>query len=202
MANKGRYSQAHVVPLNGVVLSFPQLDKPAAPKSHPDATPKYNASFILDPKQHAAEIKACEAAVEASLKELFPNVKGNRPPKMKPVICFGEASIDTGIGCDKQGELYAGYEGGKFVVNAKNKKRPTLAHRDKTIMTPEEAAEKLYGGCIVNASVEFYAADDVNGQGVYCVLRGVRFLRDGEAFGGGRTAALDELGGDDEEDFG
>lgn len=201
---KGRYSQSHIVKLKGVVLSFPQLDKPGVPKGHPDATPKYNASFILDPKQHKAEIAECEAAIAAALKELFPKHTNNRPPKLKPIICAGYASVDTGIGCDKAGDLYAGYEDGKYAVNGKNKKRPTLADRDGTILTPAEVAEKMYGGCIVNASVELYAADDNNGQGVYCVLRGVRFLRDGESFGANNAASLDELGGDDDDepDFG
>ena len=57
---------------------------------------------------------------------------------VKPTICFGEAGVDTGIGCNKDGELYGGYEDGKWSVSGKNAKRPTLAHRDGTIMTPDE----------------------------------------------------------------
>ena len=116
---------------------------------------------------------------------------------MKQIICFGRAGADTGLMVNKDGEVYAGYEDGKWVVAGKNAKRPTIADRDGSILSPDEVSEKFYGGAVVNASVEFMAADDQNGQGVYCVLRGVRFLRDGESFGANNAASLDELGGDD-----
>lgn len=208
---KGRYANGVPLTVRGVVLSFPTLKKAEAPRSHPDAQPKFSATGILDPQQHKPEIKAIQAEIQrlcaelwpkAPLVGMWPGVKVNKPPKMKPIICFGEASEETGLGCNKQGELHAGYEEGKWLIAGKNAKRPTLAARDGTILTPDEVEEVLYGGAIVNASFEFMAADDKNGQGVYCTIRGARFVRDGERFGANNTASLDELGGDDEEDFG
>lgn len=200
MANtKGRYANSKPVMLNGVTLSFPQLEKAVSPPSHPEAKPKYSANFILDPSQHKPEIEACKAAINGVIAELWPKGK---PPKLKAIICFGRAGGDTGLMVDRSGEVYAGYEDGKWFVAAKNGKRPTIADRDKTVLSPDQVAEKFYGGCVVNASVEFMAADDQNGQGVYCVLRGVRFLRDGESFGANNAASLDELGDDENGDDG
>lgn len=195
MATKGRYANSKPVTLRGVRLSFANLEKPTSPPSHPDAKPKYNANFIMDPVQHKPDIQACKDAINGVIAELWP--KG-RPPKLKAIICFGKAGAETGLMVNKDNDPYDGYEDGKWFVAGKNAKRPTLAAKDGTILTPDQVDELLYSGCYVNASVEFMAADDANGQGVYCVLRGVRFVRDGEGFGANNAASLDELGGDDE----
>jgi hypothetical protein len=52
---------------------------------------------------------------------------------------------------------------------------------------------KPYAGCYVNASVEVWVQDNQWGKRVNCTLRGVQFLRDGDAFGGGAPASADEF---------
>ena len=54
----------------------------------------------------------------------------------------------------------------------------------------------VYSGCYVNASIDIYAFDNV-GKGNSAGLRGVQFLRKGDAFGGGAAAdesEFDEIG--------
>lgn len=211
MATKGRYANGNPITVRGVVMSFPTLKKAEAPKNHPDSKPKFSGTGLMDPVQHKAEIKAIKTEIQRLCAELWPKAPQvemwpgfmvHKPPKMKQIICFGEASEGTGLGCSSKGEIYSGYEG-KWFIAGKNAKRPTLAGKDGTILTPDEAEEILYPGSIVNASFEFTAADDQHGQGVYCLIRGVRFVRDGERFGANNAASLDELGGDDDEpDFG
>ena len=202
---KGKYETSAPVTLRGVTLSFAKLaraEKPKGRENDPTAKAKRSANFILDPQQHAAEIKACKEAINDALKRAFPAAPNNRPPKMKPIICFGKAGADTGLMCYTAGEVYDGYDGKWFVAGkSKNDKQSsiTLADRSGNILSPDEIEEVLYSGAVVNASVEFTAAEDANGQYVYCVIRGVRFVRDGERFGGGGGASLDELGGIDEE---
>jgi hypothetical protein len=134
---------------------------------------------------------------------MWPAAPNNRPPKMKPIICFGKAGADTGLMCNTNGEVYEGYEGKWFVAGKSKNERIssiTLSDKNRNILTdPDEIDEILYSGAKVNASVEFTAAEDANGQYVYCVIRGIRFIADGERFGGGAGASLDELGDDEVE---
>ena len=55
------------------------------------------------------------------------------------------------------------------------------------------ASGKPYAGCYVNASVEVWVQDNQWGKRVNCTLRGVQFVRDGDAFGGGAPASADEF---------
>ena len=59
----------------------------------------------------------------------------------------------------------------------------------------------LYG--YVNGSIELWCQDNAYGKRINATLRGVQFLKDGEAFAGGGSASADEfddLGVDDEEE--
>lgn len=201
MATKGKYFDSEPIALKRVRLSFPILGKPEKPKDHPEAKAKFAANFILDPALHKTTIELCKSEIARIMKQAWPNFAGHKPPKMKPIICFGRAGLDTGLMVSREGTLYNGYEDGKWFVSGKNEKRPTLLAADgKTPLTPDEVESVLYGGCYVNASVQFTAADDQNGQGVYCVVRGVRFVADGESFGGSRAASADELADDGDGD--
>jgi len=48
----------------------------------------------------------------------------------------------------------------------------------------------IYGGCYVNAILDFYAQSGEN-PGMRCSLVGVQFLRDGPAFSGSSVSAGD-----------
>lgn len=93
---------------------------------------------------------------------------------------------------------YAGYEGMKF-FKASNTARPTVIDRDRSPLTKEDG--KPYSGCYVNLSADFY----VNSKdGISCSLKGVQFVKDGDAFTGGGVASpndFDDLGVDDAHEF-
>lgn len=101
----------------------------------------------------------------------------------------------------KSGDVYEGYEG-NFYVTAKNKARPLLIDRDKSPLT--EADGKPYSGCYANVTIDVYAMTDPKKKGVHASIKGVQFVKDGDAFGGGGGTAkpddFDDLGVEEEEE--
>ena len=164
--------------LHNVRLSFPKLFEPEAFK--PGDTPMYSAALLI-PKGSDLHAKV-EAAAVAALNAKFPG-KGAAIRKQ----------IDSNVNkcCIQDGEntSYDGYQG-HICVRAKSKTRPTAVDTDRAPLTERDG--KLYAGCYVNASIEFFGYDNT-GKGLSATLRGVQFVRDGEAFGGGRPADADEF---------
>ena len=81
----------------------------------------------------------------------------------------------------------------------KTKGRPKIVDRRGNALTEEDG--KPYSGCYVNAIVDIWAQKGET-PGVRCELMGMQFVKDGEAFGGGKNLgddAFDDLG-DDEND--
>jgi len=190
MANKVM-PQGKKIQMKGVRLSFPTLAKASAPKGYENTEPSFSASFLLDPKdeQNRATIKECQAEIKRLITEAW----GTQPAKMKPIECFGKGEIFTSKTTKKP---YNGYEG-MWCVAAKNKRRPLCLSKTKEILTPEEIEKILYAGCYVTAIVSFWVQDNQYGEAIRCSLEGVKFLRDGEAFGAG-GASVDDF--DDDED--
>lgn len=84
---------------------------------------------------------------------------------------------------------YDGFPGNLF-ISARSQARPTIKDRDgKTPLTAQDG--KPYAGCFVNAILEFWAQDNKFGKRINAQVRGVQFLRDGDAFSAA-TAASDE----------
>lgn len=174
--------------LKNVRLSFPGLFEATAFK--PGDEPKFKATFLI-PKGDA-QIAIIETAIKQVLTEkcgkkadsTLNNIRGN-PNK----FCFQDGELKE----------YDGYEG-MTALTAKSGARPLVIDRDKT---PLSAADgKPYAGCYVNATLELFAYDS-SGVGVSCSLKGVQFVRDGDAFGGGAPASpddFDDLGVDEDEE--
>lgn len=97
---------------------------------------------------------------------------------------------------------YEGFEGNLFVA-ANSKVRPSVWDQQRNELT--QADGKPYSGCYVNASLEIWCQDNKDyGKRINAQLRGIQFLRDGDAFaGGGQPADADEfeeIGVDGEEE--
>ena len=165
--------------LNNVRLSFPDLFE-AKLQSENATTPKYAGTFLipqgseLEKKIEAEILRVADLKWPGKGAQVIKQIAGNN---MR--FCFRP-----------EGEKdYNGYEGNRF-FKATNTQRPTIIDRDKTPLT--QADGKPYSGCYVNASVDFYAYDN-NGKGIACSLKGVQFLKDGDAFAGGGVASPDEF---------
>lgn len=206
MASNKIKVQGEKIMLKNVRLSFAQVHKADVPKGYEDSDPKFSANALMDPKDEGnkALIKKCNAEINRLIKEQW----GTKPPKMKPIECFGKGEMFTSKATKEPYEGYAGM----YVVAANNKKRPLCLDKDKTPLTPDEVEQKLYSGCYVDMSIHFWIQDNQFGEAIRCELRGVRFRADGEEFGAG-AASVDEfddldddegavdMGGDDLDDL-
>lgn len=105
---------------------------------------------------------------------------------------------------EERDEPVEGFEKGIY-INSGSHKRPRIQtsigenqiERGLTVDGDEVEGQEVYSGCYANVSLEFYWYKDYK---VYmCNLLGIRFRKDGEAFGGaGETATDDDLGDDDD----
>lgn len=167
------------ISLKDVRLAFPALFE--AKTVNGEGAPAFSAAFILTPDHPS--IKELQAAIEkvgeAKWGAKWPAVKKGMEAQDKTALHNGDSKAD-----------YEGYEG-NFFVSARNKTRPVVIDRDKTPLV--EADGKPYAGCYVNASIELWAQDNNYGKRINASLRGVQFLKDGEAFAGGGVASDDEF---------
>lgn len=182
-----------VIKLKNVRLSFPVLDVPKAPKGVAGAKESYGATFLMDPKDPGN--KDLIKQIDAEIKRLEKEAWGGKHPKQKLTECFGKGDTRT----NDDGVIYNGYEG-MYFVSAKNDNRPLALIGKRELNDPKVIAQQFYGGCYVNANINFWVQDNEFGKAIRCGLRGVQFLKDGEAFGGGRATA-DEFDDVEEPDF-
>ena len=169
--------------LRNVRLSFPNLFEPSIVGDDPKAKPRYSAMLILPPEHpQLAEIKT---KMQAVAKEKW-NAKA--------------AEIYKGLDkSDKlalhDGDTKAQYDGvgGNFFISAaaQESARPTVVDGNKSPLTAKDG--RPYAGCYINASIDLWAQDNGFGKRVNAQLRGVQFLRDGDAFAAGRPADSEEF---------
>lgn len=167
--------------LSGVRLAFANLFKPTSVESGGELS--YSCSLLLPPDHK--QVKEINAAIEAVGVEKWgakwPTVKKEIMAKDRGPLHDGETKAS-----------YAGFEGMLFIsARTKVSARPTVIDRDKTPLTEEDG--RVYSGCYVNASIELWAQDNSFGKRINAQIRGVQFVRDGDAFGGGSPASSDEF---------
>ncbi|QHI17213.1 DUF2815 family protein [Acinetobacter haemolyticus] len=166
--------------VNNVRLAFPNLFVATTVQGQGEAA--FSASFIL--ASDHPQLDEIRAAMEKTGQDKW----GAKWPQVKKTL----ESKDMFALHD--GDTKAEYEGyaGNLYISSRNKTRPTVLDRDgKTPLV--QADGKPYAGCYVNAAIEFWAQDNNYGKRINASLRGVQFLKDGEAFAGGGVASEDEF---------
>lgn len=174
-----------VVRLNNVRLSFPHLDSPQVNVGD-DGKKKssYGAVFLMEPDHPA--VKEVSKGIKEAAKRKWPTKHSELVPSLK----------ESHKLCLKPGSLkaidYPEFKGMAF-VSANNGKRPKVFNKAAEVIAAGEA-QFPYAGCYVNATIGVWAQDHKKyGKRINASLRGIQFLRDGEAFGGGSVAADDEF---------
>lgn len=150
-----------------------------------EGKPRYSASFLLDDKhpQYAA-IKAKMAAVAKD------KWKDKAEAQYKALEKADKLALHDG---DLKPQ-YDGYPGNWHIsAAAQEGNPPTVVNQDKTTFKPNSGNKKIYSGCYVNASVEFWAQDNNYGKRINCTLRGVQFFKDGDSFSAASAASSDEF---------
>lgn len=148
-----------------------------------ESDPKYNCTFLLPPDH--PQVKDIKAKMIAVAKERWKD-------KAEGVYKSLQATDKLALHDGDNKPAYEGFPGNLFISASRPQNtRPTTLRADGTPCTLTDGV--IYGGCYVNASVEFWAQDNKFGKRVNAELRGVQFLRDGDSFGGGSVAGQDEF---------
>ena len=166
------------IKIPAVRLSFPSLFNMASFGG--ESTGKFEATFILDKKEHAKQIEEIEAAISKMQKELKVKLPSDK-------LCLKDGD-----------EMERPEYQGKMTIKASTKKRPMVINRDKTPITEDDNV--VYAGCYVNAIITLWAQNNSYGKRVNAQLDGVQFVRDGEPFGDGGISADQFDGFDDGDD--
>lgn len=184
------------VKLNNVRCAFLAVFTPKESKNDDGKViHKFGGQLIIDPTKHGAEIKALNEVMVAVANEKW-GAKGAAilaELKKKNRVCYY-----TDPYTDDTGNIREGFED-MHRVSASSSRRPIVVDRDRSVLT--QADGKPYSGCYINASIDVWAMDNTKGKRVCAEIKGVQFVRDGDAFGGGAPATpeeFDELGVDQE----
>jgi hypothetical protein len=147
-----------------------------------EGEPAFSASMILG-KDHP-QLPAINAAILETAKAKW---GAKTDAMMKQMKATDKLALHDG---DTKSQ-YDGFEGNLFIA-ARTKTRPLTIGRDKAPVTEEDGV--LYSGCYANVSIELWAQDNNYGKRINAQLGGIQFVKDGDAFAGGGSAA-------DESDF-
>jgi hypothetical protein len=165
--------------INNARLAFPQLFE--AKTVNGEGEPAFSAALLIDPKD--PQIPAIKAAIEEVAREKW---GAKAEENMKRIIASDKTALHNG---DLKSEC-EGFQG-MLYISARNKTRPLVIDKDKTPLNQVDG--KPYAGCYVNASIELWAQDNKYGKRINASLRGIQFVKDGDAFAGGGTAKDDEF---------
>lgn len=171
--------------INNFRAAFPVLFTPKAAQG--DGKLSRSCALIGDPKD--PQIAMIEAALLAVAKEKW-GTKGEAT--LKTLRAADKVALHSGDRKDYEGFARMLYVSAS---KAESKGRVTVIDRDKSPLT--EADGRIYAGCYVNAVITLWAQDNAFGKRINAELCGVQFSRDGDAFGGGSAATVEEDDFDD-----
>lgn len=161
-------------------LAFPSLFKPS--KVGDSDVEKYSVTSLV-PKDDAI-VATIVAAMKVAAEEKW----GAKWQKTYDLIKEdGKLCLQNG---DKKADKYDGFAG-CYSINASSKNRPTVINRDKSPLTEGDGV--IYAGCYANVRINFWAQDNQYGKRINAELKGVQFVRDGDSFGSGSAASVDDF---------
>lgn len=171
--------QDNVIMLSNVRLAFPNLF--TATQVNGEGKAAFSASFLLTPDHPDV------AKLRAAISEVAQAKWGEKASEILKALIAGDKV------CLHNGDAKSNYDGfaGNLYVGARSYVRPLVIAQDRSPLAEEDG--KPYSGSYVNAQVALWAQANNFGKRVNAQLRGVQFLRDGEAFGGGAVAQADEF---------
>lgn len=176
--SKQKYVE-RVVKLRNVRCSYPRVyDAEKFDENAKEA--QFSCTFIMEKGSEAHLLVA--RAIKECIAEQWPQSK---PQRLEHCLRDGSEKMSVG------GEYPEGYSADVVFVNAKNTLRPSLY--DAKGQPTTKADGLIYGGCYVAANIRLWAQHHQKwGPKVNASLDGIRFMRDGDAFGGGGRVAKPE----------
>jgi hypothetical protein len=181
-----------IVQLKDVRLSFPDLFE--AKQFEGQGPFSYRAAFLQPENQKVYLQQPDKSWKPAKMADII-NAVAAEHWKAKAAQILKTLTDNPQKICwyDGNQKSYDGYAD-HFVLSAsrgQDKGRPLVLDADKTPLTEKDG--KPYAGCYVNATVEIWPQDNKYGKGIRATLRGVQFVRDGDAFSAGTPVSDDEF---------
>lgn len=176
--------------LKSVRITFPELFVAKAFSGDDKSKPAFSATFLIDPKKQKDQIAEIEKLITESAKEKWDK-------KADAVLKALKAADKT---CLHDGENKADYEGfpGSLYISARTDKKPDVRGKDAKPISNEDGI--IYSGCYVNAWIDIYPQDNGFGKRINATLKGVQFVKDGDAFSGGAPLPSDAFSAIEEEE--
>lgn len=145
-----------------------------------EGEPAYGGTWLLEPNHPA--IAELNAAFEKVAKEKW---GAKADAVMKELRLKDRLALHDG-------NTKADYDGfaDMMFVTTRSKVRPTVVDRDRSPLTAADG--RPYSGCYCNVIIELWAQDNQYGKRINAQLKGVQFVKDGDAFGGGTPPAQAE----------
>lgn len=184
------------VKLKNVVASYPSVFKAEAfDPTKPNENRRTKCDFLIA-KTNKEQIDIVNKAIIEGVKAAF-GEKAAAMLKMFRADTKNFPFVDgDAVFKQKSGEPLAP---GFFVLRSRRREEDGLpgvfdnkAGPDGKPAKLESNSGKIYGGAIVNASVDLWVQSGKY-QGVRCNLLGIQYAAEGEAFGGSRPASADEF---------
>lgn len=153
--------------------------------SDPNSKPRYNCSLLIPPDH--PQRKEAEEKMRAVAVDKWKDKAGE-------MLAYFAKKDKLAIHDGNDKPNYDGFPGNLYIsAAAQESNPPTVLTVDRQPFDAKKGHKRIYSGCYVNASIEFWAQDNSFGQRVNCTLRGVQFFRDGDSFSAATPAQSDEF---------
>jgi hypothetical protein len=178
------------VMLKNVRLSFPDLFEA---KGFQGSPPKFSATFLINKTENG---ELAYAPLMKAIDDVSKTAWRGKADSVVKQLMGNTQRWPVKDGDDKD---YDGYKG-HYSLKASNAARPLVVDRERNPVAESDGV--VYAGCYVNALVDVWAQDNKYGKAINVKLQGVQFAKDGETFGAGggaRVEDFDEISGGDDE---
>lgn len=165
--------------LTNVRGAFLALFEPKKFGGGEEGSASYSGSFLI--AKDDPQVKTINAAIEAAANEKW-------GPKAPGILKLLRSTDKVLLHDGDLKETYEGFPGNLFIAS-RNASRPIVLDRDKTPLTAADG--KPYSGCYLNAILDVWAQDNKYGKRVNATLKGVQFVKEGDAFSGSAPASAD-----------
>lgn len=159
--------------IKNVTLSYPHLSEPYAKREDDDTDAKFEAR-----KKYSLAAMLSKDTHEETYDHLLDIIKS---ASVQAKVKVAKKDFFISDGDDSAKEEYEG----SWVVNAREKRKPTCRSSAGAVISDEEVNDKFYAGCMVNVLVKPWVQNNPYGKKVNLNLQAVQFVADGERIGGG-----------------
>ena len=179
--------KSEVINVPSVRLAFAELDVPKQVQGQ--GKPSYGCTLIVDPANEAL-VKALDVAMLKTAIAKWGQAEG--ATTFKALMAKDRTAFKHGPRTDGSGMPYQGFDGMySLSTRAQAAQKPLVLDRNRQPGSVEQGT--VYSGCYVNARVAFWAQDNKFGRRINCQILGVQFVKDGDSFGGGMRASVDDF---------